>query len=552
MHIWSLSSIAGTCSTVLALFLLAIPFVSFKIWQRSQNKSKQPPRLNETIPFVSNAWQFMTNKRAFISRVRVSLETSPIVQCRIGPLNLHLVTGGSNISAIFRSSFTSDPWILRILQHSAGYSPTDLAKFRQDESGSANLPRSGSTRFFSPEKRIWYALHRTYNDGLVGAHPVDAFSASFQSSFSQKLAMFLPGEWVEVRVFDFLKRHMMTAATNSVLGPRIIEVNPGFEDAFWQYEKAVETLAFGLPSWLNREGVRARDRFSAMCLKWYKLADQEFDWDNSKSHEGVPLDLEPVFGSQISRGLAQWSRSFGFSADSVGAVYALFLFGLHANTIPLCAWIMMELIKDPSLFQAVKREVCEAEITGSLVSEKLDYQKLASLPLLQSVYTEALRLHVDVLITRTSTEPVTIAGYTLPKGSVVQAPTGVAHLDEFTWGTQDHPASEFWGYRHIKEIEIKDDVGHITKQLSFSLASRTGSFFPYGGGISMCAGRNFAKPEVLLAVAMMVSEFDIEFVEWIEADGSLSPRAAVDDMRYANAVVTPPDRDMKIKWRKAW
>jgi hypothetical protein len=30
-------------------------------------------------------------------------------------MNLHLVTGGSNISAIFRSSITSEPWILRIM-----------------------------------------------------------------------------------------------------------------------------------------------------------------------------------------------------------------------------------------------------------------------------------------------------------------------------------------------------------------------------------------------------------------------------------------------------
>lgn len=91
---------------------------------------------------------------------------------------------------------------------------------------------------------------------------------------------------------------------------------------------------------------------------------------------------------------------------------------------------MMELIKDPRLFQAIKEEVSQAHITDDGNAQHLDYHKLSSLPLLQSVYTETLRLHVGILITRTSTTPVTIAGYDFPTGSIFQAPTAVAHLDE--------------------------------------------------------------------------------------------------------------------------
>ena len=90
----------------------------------------------------------------------------------------------------------------------------------------------------------------------------------------------------------------------------------------------------------------------------------------------------------------------------------------------------MELMKNPNLLQAIKEEVSQAEISDGHSARTLDYKRLVSLPLLQSVYTEALRLHVSVLVTRTSIEPITIAGYHLPKGSIVQAPTEVAHLDE--------------------------------------------------------------------------------------------------------------------------
>lgn len=204
--------------------------------------------------------------------------------------------------------------------------PSDVAKFSQDRSGGAVQPRIGSDGVPPPEKRIWYAMHRMYDEGLLGAHPVKAFSASFQTFFGQQLASFPAGEWAdEVQIFEFLKQNMSIAATRAVLGTRMLDDNPDFVDAFWQYEKFVETLAFGLPKWLNRRGVRARNRFRAMCVKWYEVADREFDWDGIGPDKGP--DWEPVFGSRISRGLAQWAKSFDFSTESIGAAYALFHFG---------------------------------------------------------------------------------------------------------------------------------------------------------------------------------------------------------------------------------
>ncbi|KAI0598179.1 hypothetical protein F4775DRAFT_200615 [Biscogniauxia sp. FL1348] len=108
------------------------------------------------------------------------------------------------------------------------------------------------------------------------------------------------GTWAEnVQVFDFLKRTVTTAARKAVLGSRVIDSNPGFVDAFWEYERFVEPLSFGLPTWLNRRDVKARD---------------------------------PVPG-RWSRGnyLAWWPKAFDFSAQSQGAAFALFLFGRYVD-----------------------------------------------------------------------------------------------------------------------------------------------------------------------------------------------------------------------------
>ncbi|KAK6197112.1 hypothetical protein LQW54_010907 [Pestalotiopsis sp. IQ-011] len=415
-----------------------------------RSKVKQPPRIDETIPFVSNALQFMTNKKLFIERVRWvfnspirvphvtngvvfvrdAFKSSRIVQCRLGPMKLYLVTGSSNISAIFRSSFGSEPWILSVLEHSGGYAHKDLAKFAADQSGGAHVPRKGSGDV--PEKRIWHAKHRLHDDTLVGSRSVSALSAVFQRFFGEQLAKYPVGEWVDVKIMEFMRQNMSAAATRSLLGTRILEINPGFIDAFWKFEKHVEPLAFGLPHWLNRSAVQARDAFRAMCLKWYETADHEFNWD--KSDLGEEDEWEPVFGSRISRSLSQWVKSFDFGPESISGMYALFVFGLQSNTVAISTWVMMEIIKDPDLLRDVREEVEQAVVRDS-TGDSLSPEKLALLPLLQSLYTEALRIHVSILITRTSVEPVTIDGYDLPAGSIFQAPTHVAHFDEAIWKT---------------------------------------------------------------------------------------------------------------------
>lgn len=213
-----------------------------------------------------------------------------------------------------------------MLEHAGGYAPADLAKFHGDKSGGANLPHGGSgVPPPAPEHRIWYRQHRMHNECLVNAHAVNALAASFQTFFRERLVAYPVGQWGEIMVTDFLKQNMTTAATISVLGSRVLEINPGFVDAFWQCEKHVEGLAFGLSPWLDRQAVPARDRFRAMCLKWYEAADQEFDLDAVEPSQEP--DWEPVFGSIVSRGLARWTKSFNFSPESTQGVYTLFLFG---------------------------------------------------------------------------------------------------------------------------------------------------------------------------------------------------------------------------------
>lgn len=73
-----------------------------------------------------------------------------------------------------------------------------------------------------------------------------------------------------------------------------------------------------------------------------------------------------------------------------------------------------------------------------------------------------------------------------------------------------------------------------------------------GGGVSMCPGRHFAKQEIMMTLAIMVAKFDVKFVGWTKPDGSPSDRPAKNNDKYAGSAAMPPDRDMKVSWKRLW
>jgi hypothetical protein len=66
----------------------------------------------------------------------------------------------------------------------------------------------------------------------------------------------------------------------------------------------------------------------------------------------------------------------------------------------------------------------------------------------------------------------------------------------------------------------------------------------------MCPGRNIAKLEVLLTVATLLATFDMEFLRWLNADGSESSRGPIDSDSRVGSGATAPDREMEIRLKR--
>ena len=104
----------------------------------------------------------------------------------------------------------------------------------------------------------------------------------------------------------------------------------------------------------------------------------------------------------------------------------------------------MEVVKAPSLWDAVRWELSVCLTVNLATSQHaVDEARIFSLHLLQSIYTDVLRLHISFNITReVTTAQQTLGGHLLSQHALVQVPTHLAHQDEGVWGTSERPASE--------------------------------------------------------------------------------------------------------------
>lgn len=417
------------------------------------------------------------------------LQARNILTFRLGPEKVYLVTKAHNIQHMFRTTanLNQERFALMLQKYVWGSTPDDYARFANDGSGKGRLPTPGYEGTPN-DRRYWAPLHHILHDFLSGSRETGVLAGVYQRELTALLdgdgsQDFPVGEWRSAHVYAFLQRHMAEAATATLVGQRLMELNGGaaeFLKTFWEFDRIAASLVWGLPRWMNRGAWRARDTFHAAVKKYLFPPAEQFDFDAPGTSEA---DWEPVFGSRANREMVRWMRRAGFDEQTItGAVATLFVFGTNGNTIPITGWCVMEIVKSLSLLRRVRDEVATAMVNVDPATGRgeIDAQRLVALPLLQSIYTEAMRLHVSMNVTREIAGPMKMEGFTLERGALLQAATEITHQDEAIWGAPGHPATEFWADRHIKCVEKIDSSGGIVRQPQFVMAGKATEFFPYG------------------------------------------------------------------------
>ncbi|KAL1860704.1 hypothetical protein Daus18300_009047 [Diaporthe australafricana] len=526
-------------------------FIALFLYVTQTQTSKASHALRDPIPHVFNTLQFMFNNHKFMQRVQVALQDRNLVCFFLGPKTVYLLSGPQAVKAMFSRELvhkvTNQEQMTRYaLPTLYKMNSQEVQRWEDDKSGVTKVPIRG-TEDTPTRQRLWYMYEHIYSEYLGRPQYMKPLVKMFSRNLSRALEQYPTGEWTTVSVRKICRHEVTESAISALLGPDLIESSPDFVDRFWEFDKHVFALVLGLPKWINSKPAKAHDLCVNAVQKWLESASDNFDWDSPEAEEA----WEPRFGGRAVRELVKWMKETEWRSEVIAATAGALIFALNSNSIPTTIWMLMEIIKDPSLLQALREEVETAMVTDPDTGKRtLDGQKIVTLPLLQSIFTETLRLRISFNIMRDVKQPVTIDGHTIAQGSLLQAPMQVAHCNEAVWGVAGHPAAEFWAERHIKYVDDTSASGQSSRKRMYATAGTPTAYFPFGGGVNICPGRQYAKAEILTTIGLMISQVDIEPVCWTELDGSPSNRAAKADPRYCGSDAMPPDRDMKIRWRR--
>lgn len=182
--------------------------------------------------------------------------------------------------------------------------------------------------------------------------------------------------------------------------------------------------------------------------------------------------------------------------------------GSDTTSITLSA-ILYNLVKHPNTFKKLREELDLAEKDGR-VSNPITFKESQSLPYLQAVIKEALRIHPATGLTMPRVVPqsgTTIANTFFPSGTTVGINAWVAHRNTLIYGND----AENWRPERWLEYEEQGKMAEVERySLGFGLGSRT------------CIGKNISLLEIAKVIPALVREFDFELVGCTEEDGGLT------------------------------
>ena len=417
-----------------------------------------PPQIPYTLPFLGNALDFLNLQPGQFWQKLFSWHprTSGACTLLLGGRKVHILYSRQAVQAMFKDRIMKRDVFERDLYSKVFLMPEQQV---QNAMNGAHFEHEMNAAYLTRPERV-NELTATFTKVLDSVLGKDAEEMVAKDS---------------VALYDWLRDRMFTASTTALLGDKILEMYPNYCKDFYDFDQEFLAYMFGFPNFMMRDAIVRRKRLLDKLEEWSKAMHEESG--------GEPIDpegpaWEPLFGSRLNRARQLDYKKRKLNSRSGAALDLGITFGLSSNVIPATGWMLMHILNpkgDPSLLGRVMAELKKAERPDGSV----DVPILINSPLLQSVWTETLRLSTDMLVTRNLAEDTTLpvdedrkTFIKMKKGDSVFAPCWIGQHDPRTWTDDRAPSEVFYADRFL--VPDPDNPG----QQIFSMADTTGKFFP--------------------------------------------------------------------------
>ncbi|KAI9755372.1 MAG: Serine/threonine-protein phosphatase pp1 [Chaenotheca gracillima] len=495
----------GSAVILLAFALIAATIFLLGRFLSTGQDGREPPLIPPKIPVVGHLIGLMRSQMFYYVKLR-NKNPLPIYTLSMGGAKVYIVSSPEIIAAIQRH-----PKTLSFATVAASFSAR-ICSTSQAGQDILNRNVNGEEGEWGLSPEIYKNIHAALAPG-PGINGMTRVMIQYVAESLGKLE----GKTTRINLMQWLRHEITMATTNAVYGPKNPFVDPEIENGFWDFESSMGMLLVNvMPRLTARKGFAGRA----------KVMNAFRDYFAEKGHEG---------GSQLIKNRYMTNSTNGLSLEDTAGFEVGGAIAILVNTTPAAFWMIFFAFSQPELLADLRREAAEVVVTNvdenGAPRRSIDVEKIRSnCPLMVSMFQENLRVRATGASVRTVTEDTVINNqYLLKKGGLIQMPSQLPHSDPSLWGPS---VTDFDPRRFLKGADAKPTTTTDKKR-------HPQSFRAFGGGSSLCPGRQFATTEILAILTMFILRYEMEPV-------SGSWTTPQHDKSNVTAAVMSPNDDVAV------
>ncbi|KAH6760232.1 Cytochrome P450 superfamily protein [Perilla frutescens var. hirtella] len=450
-----------------SLFFLTLPLFNYLIRKEKRNL---PPSPLPALPLLGHLHllQFPLHRTYH----NLSLKLGPIFSLRFGTRLIVVVSS----PAIVEECFTKNDVVL------------------------ANRPRFIAAKYIgynfrsvvvAPYGDYWRNLRRLMTVEIFSSVRLNTFQSIRDDEIRHMLKTLGKKTWQDlarVEIRPLLSVLTFNNIMRMVAGKRYFGVDEADEEAKEFRELLKEVFKYGGVSnpadffpmfrWIDYKGVEKNlARISSkMDVFLQGLINQH------RSNKGGNTMIDHLLSLQDS-------EPQNYTDSIIKSIILVMLLAGTDTSSATVEWAMSALLNNPEKLEKARAEI-DNTIGCDRVVKESDMNKL---PYLQNIISETFRLFpaAPLLVSHEASADCKIAGYDIPRGTILQVNAWAIHRDPMVW---DEP--ERFEPERFKDLEV-----------------RASTLLPFGMGRRSCPGNGLAQRVVSLALGSLIQCFEWERID---------------------------------------